>query len=134
MASDGLDGPDQPEQERMIVMHPRTAAARRQDRARVFGGHVRGYTAETDEVLALLRSQRRLSLGLLAVVVGPVFALPLLFAFVPSIAEVTPIGPLPLPWLLLGPVVLFAIVGAAAIHGVLAGRIEERWAAARLKR
>ncbi len=128
MVSEGQD------QERIIVMHPRTAAARRQDRARVFGGHVRGYTADTDEVLALLRAQRRLSLWLLAVVVGPVFLLPLLFVLVPSAADVSPIGPLPLPWLLLGPVVLFAIVGVAALHSVLAGRIEARWAAARLKR
>ncbi|MEM9613285.1 MAG: hypothetical protein AAGA59_10135 [Actinomycetota bacterium] len=125
---------DQPSNGRKIVMHPRTAAARRQDRARVFGGHVRGYTTETDEVLDLLQAQRRLSLGLLAVVVVPVFTLPLLFRFLPSMADITPIGPLPLPWLLLGPVGLFAIVAVAVLHGVLAGRIEERWAAARHKR
>ena len=97
MGSDRDDG-------RKIVMHPKTAAARHQDRARVFGGHVRGYTTETDEVLALLRAQRRLSLGLLAVVVLPVFSLPLLFRLLPGMSDLTPIGPLPLPWLLLGPV------------------------------
>jgi len=119
---------------RKIVMHPKTAAARHQDRARVFGGHVRGYTTETDEVLALLRAQRRLSLGLLAVVVLPVFSLPLLFRLLPGMSDLTPIGPLPLPWLLLGPVALFSIVVVAALHSVFAGRIEKRWAAARNKR
>ncbi|MEM7342143.1 MAG: hypothetical protein AAF467_26110 [Actinomycetota bacterium] len=125
---------DHRDDDRKVVMHPRTAAARRQDRARVFGGHVRGYTADTDEVLDLLRAQRRLSLGLLALVIAPVFALPLLFRLIPAMADISPVGPLPLPWLLLGPVILFAIVGVAAVHSALASRIEQRWAATRVER
>ena len=36
---------------RDIVLHPRTASARRVDRVRATGSRVRGYQSDTDEVL-----------------------------------------------------------------------------------
>jgi len=116
------------EPKRRVILHPKTALARRHDRARAFGGHVRGYTVDTDDVLGLVRSQRRLSVRLLLLVLIPVAMLPLLFRFVPSSRTVRVVGSLPLPWLVLGPVVLFAIVLIAAIHERRASAIEDRWA------
>ena len=69
---------------RRVVLHPKTALARRHDRARSFGGHVRGYTVETDDVLRLLHAQRRLSLMLVLGLFAPVASLPLLFEFFPA--------------------------------------------------
>lgn len=119
---------------RKVVLHPKTALARRHDRARAFGGHVRGYTVDTDEVLLLLRAQRRLSLKLLLLLFTPVVALPLLFEFVPAARTWQPFGFLPLPWLLLGPVVLFTVLGIAAYHEQKSLRIENDWRDSRLGR
>lgn len=117
---------------RKIVLHPKTALARRHDRARTFGSHVRGYTVDTDEVLSLVRTQRRLSFRLLVVLLVPLASLPLVFHFFESSRTWRPFGLLPLPWLLLGPVALFSIVVAAGIHERRSLRIEEDWKNSRL--
>ncbi len=112
---------------RRVILHPKTALARRQDRARAFGGHVRGYTVDTDEVLQLLRAQRRLSFRLLATVLLPVGALPLIFRFVPEVGTASFFGLAPLAWVLLGPIALFSIVVVAVLHERRAVTIERRW-------
>jgi membrane protein implicated in regulation of membrane protease activity len=50
---------------------------------------------------ALMRTQLRLGLATVALVVVPLAALPLLFGLVPGVAALR-LGPLPLWWLLLG--------------------------------
>ncbi len=60
---------------------------------------------------SLLQTQLRLSLTVLAVVIGPLATLPWVFALAPQLRAVT-VGMVPLPWLLLGvavyPVLVFA--------------------------
>ena len=51
---------------RRIVLHPRTAAARRVDRRRAYGSHVRGFTVQDEDVFALVDEQRRSALRYLA--------------------------------------------------------------------
>lgn len=125
MEPDG--SPDGGPARRRVILHPKTALARRQDRARAFGGHVRGYTVDTDEVLALLRAQRRLSVRLLAAVLLPVGALPLIFRFAPDVGAASFFGLAPLAWVLLGPIVLFSIVAVAVLHERRAVELERRW-------
>ncbi len=59
---------------------------------------------------SLLRTQLRLALAVLALVVGPLAALPLVFTLAPGVREVSVLG-LPLPWLLLGVLVHPVLVG-----------------------
>ncbi len=113
---------------RRIVLHPRTAVARQQDRARSFGGHVRGYTVDADEIARLMRRQRLGALRVFAVAVLPLLALPLVFAFAPGLATIRLAGAPPLAWLLLGPVALFGIAALAFVHDRRAGRREDAWA------
>ena len=115
------------EPRRTVVLHPRTAAARRQDRARSFGGHVRGYTVDTNDVMALMRRQRRLGLRYLACVVVPLLAGLVALRMWPSLGSWALVGGIPAPWLFLGPVALFGIVIAAFFHERAAGAIEEHW-------
>lgn len=112
---------------RRVVLHPRTAAARRQDRARSFGGHVRGYTVDTDAVLELVHRQRRASLRYLALILVPLVCFAFGLNFVSELGRVRPFGLLPLPWLILGPGALFSIVGLAFFHERTALRIEQEW-------
>lgn len=122
------DGPpDAGPARRRVILHPKTALARRQDRARAFGGHVRGYTVDTDEVLELLRAQRRLSFRLLVTILLPVGALPLVFRFAPAVGTTSFFGLAPLAWVLLGPIALFSIVGIAVLHERRSVAIERRW-------
>jgi fatty acid desaturase len=119
----------EPEQvnRRRVVLHPRTALARRQDRSRAFGSHVRGYTVDTEEVLALMRQQRQVSVRYLLIIVAPLVAFAFALFLWPSLRTWRPLGLLPLPWLLLGPVVLFSIVALAFFHERQALNIEQRW-------
>jgi len=59
---------------------------------------------------SLMRTQLRLALKVLAMVLVPLALLPLIFAAFPLIAELM-VGPVPLPWLILGvgvyPVLVF---------------------------
>lgn len=95
--------PSQPTgpQKRVRVTSPRMGAPRR--------GSVRPVTTDIDEqtrlgelyMASLVRAQLRLSVSLLAsgaVVIG---GLPLLFRFVPASLTLH-VGPIPLPWLILG--------------------------------
>lgn len=112
---------------RRVVLHPRTEAARRQDRARAFGSHVRGYTVDSDEVTALMERQRRGALRCFVLIFVPILVLPLVFAADSDLATMR-LGPLPpLAWLVLGPVALGAIVVTAAINDRIASRREDRW-------
>ncbi|MFK8026399.1 MAG: hypothetical protein AB8G26_20765 [Ilumatobacter sp.] len=127
MVESASGAPETPERRR-VVLHPRTAAARRQDRARSFGGHVRGYTVDTDAVLELVRRQRRMSIRYLAVILVPLVCFALGLSFVPELGRLRPFGLIPLPWLLLGPIALFSIVILAFAHERSALRIEHEWA------
>ncbi len=113
---------------RRVVLHPRTATARRQDRARSFGGHVRGYTVDTDAVVELVRRQRRASIRYLAIILGPLICFAFALHFFPAFGRLRPFGWPPLPWLVLGPIALFSIVGLAFFHERTALRIEAEWA------
>jgi len=119
----------EPEQvnRRRVVLHPRTAMVRRQDRARSFGGHVRGHTVNTGEVLELMRQQRRTSIRSLLTVVLPLIAFALALNFFPALGSWRPLGLLPLPWLVLGPIVLFSIIALAFFHERRANAIERDW-------
>lgn len=116
---------------RRVVLHPSTARARRHDRARSFGAHVRGYTVDTDDVLALMRRQRRTAVRYLLVIVVPLIAFAFALDRVPGLGSWRPFGLLPLPWLVLGPVGLFAIFALAFFHERAAQRIEDDWTRAR---
>lgn len=114
-------------QRRRVVLHPRTAASRQLDRARSFGGFVRGFTVDTDDVIGLMAAQRRAALRTFAIVFGPLLALPVFFALAPDAATVR-WGPLPpLAWVLLGPVALGSIVVASAANAFAAERREDAW-------
>lgn len=110
------------------MLHPRTAVARQQDRARSFGGHVRGYTVEAEEIDRLMRRQRRGALRVFAVAIIPMLTLPIVFALAPGVSTARIGDAPPLAWLLLGPVALFSIAGLAFVHDRRAGRREDRWA------
>ncbi len=122
---DTAEGESQ-ESRRKIVLHPRTAAARRVDRTRTFGSHVRGYTVQTEDVFALVDAQRRTSIRSLLFLVVPVFLLLISFAIAPELTD-WKIRGVPAPWILLGPVALFSIVGVAWRHERKALEIEQRW-------
>lgn len=112
---------------RQIVLHPRTAAARRVDRTRSFGSHVRGYTVQTDDVFALVDEQRRTSIRYLISLLTPVLLVLLSFVVWPEFTDWDLRG-IPAPWLLLGPVALFSIVLVAWRHDRKASATERRWA------
>jgi hypothetical protein len=58
---------------------------------------------------SLVRTQLRLGLAVLAVVLVPLALTPAVFALAPGIARLT-VGPAPLPWLLLGIVIYPVLV------------------------
>jgi len=76
---------------------------------------------------ALLRAQLRLSLAILLGVGVVVFGLPALLALVPGLRAVQ-VGPLPLPWLVIGILIYPLIVVAARIYVRQSGRIEREFA------
>jgi len=118
---------DMNEGRRQIVLHPRTAAARRVDRTRSFGSHVRGYTVQTEDVFSLVDEQRRTSIRYLISLLTPVLVVLLSFVVWPELTDWDLRG-IPAPWLLLGPVALFSIVLIAWRHDRKALATERRWA------
>ncbi|MBW4721017.1 DUF485 domain-containing protein [Saccharothrix obliqua] len=122
-----MTGPDRPHAQRVVVTSPRTRAPRAP----------RPYPAsrEIDEqselgavyMRSLVRAQRRLGLGLCAVVCGSVAALPLVFALAPAVAAQRVLG-VPLPWLLLGGVVFPVFVLAGWCYVRQAERAEREFA------
>ncbi len=76
---------------------------------------------------ALLRAQLRLSLAILLGVGVVVFGLPTLLALSPGLRAVQ-VGPLPLPWLVIGVLIYPLVVVAARIYVRQAGRIEREFA------
>lgn len=112
---------------RKIVLHPRTAAARRVDRSRSYGSSVRGFTIENEDVFVLVDAQRRSSVRHLVAMFAPVLLLLVSFVFAPQLTDHSLRG-IPLPWLLLGPVTLFSIVGVAWRHDRKSLSAERSWA------
>lgn len=72
---------------------------------------------------SLLRSQLRPGLAVLAVVLGVLGGLPLLFAYAPGVTSARVAG-VPLPWLLLGVAVYPFLLAAAWWHIRSAERVE----------
>ena len=93
---------------RVRVTGPRTGARRREQ--------VRPVTADIDEqtrlgelyMTALVRAQWRLSVSVLASAAVMICGLPLLFLLVPATLSLH-VGPIPLPWLILGVLVYPAV-------------------------
>jgi hypothetical protein len=75
---------------------------------------------------ALVRTQLRLGLAIVALVVVPLAALPLLFGLVPGVAGLR-VGPIPLWWVLLGFAVYPAILGVGWWYVRQAERNEEQF-------
>lgn len=114
------------EQRRVRVTSSRAAAPRR--RHRPVAAELSEHT-ELGEIYlrGLMSAQLRLSLSVLAlggVILG---GLPLLFAFVPSIAATTIAG-IGLPWWLLGLLVYPAAYGASRFYLCASARIEQQFA------
>jgi hypothetical protein len=72
---------------------------------------------------SLIQDQLRLALSVIAVALGVLGGIPLLFALVPATRSVAVFG-LPLPWLLLGLVVYPMLYGGARYYVRRAERIE----------
>lgn len=115
--------PGGPAPRRVRVTSPRRDAHRRAERR---PGHV-DLTEQTGlgEVYftALLRAQLRLALRVLLAFAIGVGWLPALFLLVPSASAAT-LGPMPVPWLVVGVLLYPAVVVAAAVHVRSAERIE----------
>jgi hypothetical protein len=111
---------------RRVVLHPRTASARRLDRSRIDGGHVRGYVVDTDDVLAYVGQQRRLALATFIPAVVAIGALMILTATWTSLGQAQVWG-VNVLWLVLGPVTLFSLLAATIAHERRALRLEQQW-------
>ena len=112
---------------RKIVLHPRTAAARRIDRRSSYGSNVRGFNVENDEVFAMVEEQRRVAVRYLITILAPIFLILVSFVFAPDLTDVSVRG-VPLPWILMGPAALFSVVLIAWRHDRRALQIERSWA------
>lgn len=88
---------------------------------------MRGYTVVTDDVMALVQRQRRVALTLLACILVPLLVFSLVVGRIDALSTWQPLGLLTLPWLILGPGVLFSIVAIAYVHERIALRIENEW-------
>ena len=117
--------------ERRIVLHPQTAAARRQDLSRPSASHVRGYSVEEDAVFALIKTKRRRSMIIVAIVLIPLLSFMVALALWPALGLWTPLGPIPFPWLALGPIALFSIVALALVHDRRTIQLEQQWSRSR---
>jgi hypothetical protein len=95
-------------QKRVRITSPRVGPLRR--------GPVRPVAEEIDEqtrlgelyITTLIRAQWRLSVSVLALATVMIGGLPLLFLFVPATRTVS-VGPIPLPWLILGVLIYPAV-------------------------
>ena len=105
---------------RVRVTSPRTAATRQR---RVTGASEIDAQTDLGEVYmtSLLRSQLRLALLVLAALGVLIAGLPLLFTFLPGLAEVHVLG-MPLPWVLLA----FVVYPFLVLLGWLYVRAAER--------
>ncbi len=114
---------EEPRAKRVVVVHPRTAAARGSRRR----GMRRDLTEQTELGVTLIRSLRRAQLRL-AVIVGLVLAttlggIPLVFLLFPGVREAR-VGGLALGWILLGLLVFPAICLTAWLYVRAAERNE----------
>jgi len=101
---------DQGRPQRVVVTGPRRDVRRRARRSAV--DDIDQQTRVGAVYLrALVRTQLRLGLATVALVVVPLAVLPLLFGLVPALGSLR-LGPAPLWWLLLGFLVYPAILGA----------------------
>jgi hypothetical protein len=115
---------DDPQPKRVVIVHPRTAAARGARRR----GMRRDVTEQTELGVTLIRSLRRAQLRL-AVIVGLVLVatlggIPLVFLLVPGVREAR-LGGLAVGWVVLGVVVFPAICLGAWAYVRAAERNEE---------
>lgn len=110
------------------VLHPATAAARRHDRQRAYGGHVRGHTVRTSEVLDLMRQHRKHGIISSSIQIIPAAIAVISLQMVPELRTWQPVGPIPFAWLALGPVALGSIVVSTIFSERKAIKIDERWA------
>jgi len=87
---------------------PRRPAAARAGSRDIDEQTARGVTY----IRSLMRTQLRLGLAVLAIVLVPLALMPIGFALVPGFGRLS-LGPVPVPWLLLGVVVypVFVLVG-----------------------
>jgi len=119
-ASNDPTGP----QKRVRVTSPRIGAPRR--------GPVRQVAAEIDEqtrlgelyMKTLIRAQWRLSISVLASATMMIGGLPLLFLLVPATRTLS-IGPVPLPWLILGVLIYPAVWVAGRYYVRQSEQIEQ---------
>ena len=130
MDTGGMSEPETPAERRRVVLHPRTAAARRFDRSRGRASHVRGHTVDTDEVLQLVRLQGKTSLRHVVVIIVPLLGFLALLALVPALRTARPFGLPPVPWLVVGPIALFSTAALAFRHERRSVRIETEWSEA----
>ena len=108
---------------RITVTSPRSGATRR-SRVTV-AREIDAQTGVGDAFMAsLIRSQLRLALLLLGVLVLLVGGLPLLFTFAPGVRE-TEVAGVPLPWLVLGALVYPALWALGWFYVHQAERIEQ---------
>ena len=114
-------------QRRRIVLHPRTAAARRVDRRRSYGSHVRGFAVQNEEIFELVDSQRKAAIRYLVLLLIPLTLLLISLVVAPELTDYSLQG-VPIRWLILGPTTLFSIVVIAWRHDQNALRKERDWA------
>ena len=121
----GVSASDQPP-ERVRVTSPRTVA--RRPRPTEVGRQIDDQTGLGEVYMrSLVRTQLRLAAGVLALVVGPLAALPLVFVAAPGVRETSLLG-LPLPWLLLAGLVYPGAVLAGWWYARRAERAEREFA------
>ncbi len=111
---------------RRIVLHPRTAAARRVDRRRTYGSHVRGFSVQNDDVFELVYAQRRSAIRYLLILTASIAAAIGALVLIPGFVDVTVRG-VPVPWILFGPALLFEIVVLAWLHDRASLQTEKTW-------
>ena len=112
---------------RRIVLHPRTAAARRVDRKRSYGSNIRGFTVQNDDVFQLVDEQRNMAIRSLLIILIPIALTILSFVVAPQLTDFSVRG-IPFPWLLMGPGILFGIVLVAGRYTAKAEKKERTWA------
>lgn len=113
---------------RRVILHPRTASARRLDRARGSSARVRGFAVDEADVLDYVGAHRQSAVRAFLVVCTLLVGLLVATALAPSLGDLM-LGPVPVLWLVLGPLALFGMLGVAVWHERRALRLEARWAA-----
>ncbi|MEO7130497.1 MAG: hypothetical protein ABIZ07_03870 [Dermatophilaceae bacterium] len=110
---------------RVRISSPRTSAAR--TRRTTIAAEIDAQTRLGEVYLtSLMRSQLRLALGVLAVLVVTLGVLPLVFRLFPAFARIQVLG-IPVPWLLLSVVAFVEIVALAWAYVRQAERNEARF-------